>query len=183
MSRPLPTSPTLFTIGHGTHPDDDFVQLLRGASIQSLVDVRIGPGSKRNPHFQRPALESWLPGNGIEYRWERRLGGFRKLPTDSPDIALRTESFRAYAAHMRTPEFIAAIEQLLGAARDQRTVIMCSESVWWRCHRRLVSDAVMLLHGWDVCHVMPDGRLATHPPTQGVRVDDHALIYDVAESS
>ena len=169
----------LLTIGHGTHPADEFASLLRGADVAALVDIRIGPGSRRNPQFQRAALEKWLPQNGIDYRWERRLGGFRKLPAGSPDTALRNESFRAYAGHMRTPDFREALAELLAGASRQPTVIMCSESVWWRCHRRLVADAATLLHGWDVQHVMPDGRLAAHPPTQGVRLADHELYYDV----
>jgi uncharacterized protein (DUF488 family) len=175
--------PVLLTIGHGTHPADQFGRLLAGAGVQSLVDVRIGPGSRRNPQFQRASLEQSMPQHGIEYRWERRLGGFRTLPPDSPDTALRNESFRAYAAHMRTPEFGAAVTALLEQARSLRTVIMCSESVWWRCHRRLVADAVLLLHGWDVLHVMPNGRLTGHRPTDGVRVDGDELYYDSAPAA
>jgi uncharacterized protein (DUF488 family) len=169
----------LFTIGHGTHPADDFGALLQNSGIQSLVDIRIGPGSRRNPQFQRAAMEIWLPATGIEYRWERRLGGFRPLPPDSPDTALRNESFRAYAAHMRTADFRAALAELLEQARRLPTVIMCSESVWWRCHRRLVADATVLLHGWSVRHVMPDGRVSEHRPTEGVGVREGDLYYDV----
>jgi uncharacterized protein (DUF488 family) len=167
----------LLTIGHGTHPASEFGRLLAGAGVQSLVDIRIGPGSRRNPQFQRASLEESLPEQGIEYRWERRLGGFRKLPPDSPDIALRNESFRAYAAHMRTPQFRAAVEELLAQAGRLRTAIMCSESVWWRCHRRLVADAIMLLHAWDVLHIMPNGKLVRHQPTEGARVDGDELYY------
>lgn len=170
----------LFTVGHGTHPAAEFSTLLQGAGIQTLVDVRIGPGSKRNPQFQRDSLEQWLPEAGLEYRWERRLGGFRRLPPDSPDTALRNESFRAYAAHMRTSEFRAALDELLGLAASRRVVVMCSESVWWRCHRRLISDAAVLLHSFDVTHLMPDGRLAPHPPTDAARVAGAELVYDVA---
>jgi uncharacterized protein (DUF488 family) len=168
----------LLTIGHGTHPANEFVDLMRGAGVTRVVDIRIGPGSRRNPQFHRTALAEWLPAAEIDYRWERRLGGFRRLPKDSPDTALRNESFRAYAAHMRTPDFRTAVAELLSDSPDRRTVVMCSESVWWRCHRRLVADAVVLLHGWDVQHVMPDGRLVPHPPTAGVRVAEDELIYD-----
>jgi uncharacterized protein (DUF488 family) len=127
-------------------------------------------------------LEQWLPEQGIAYRWEQRLGGFRRLPPDSPDAALRNESFRAYAAHMRTADFRSAVDKLLDSALVQRTAIMCSEAVWWRCHRRLVADAVLLLRGWHVRHVMPDGRLVEHPPTDGVRVVGEELYYDVPPS-
>jgi uncharacterized protein (DUF488 family) len=171
--------PVLLTIGHGTHPAEEFAGLLQNAGIQSLVDVRIGPGSRHNPQFQRAALEEWLPRIGIEYRWEKRLGGFRPLPPGSPDTALRNESFRGYAAHMRTPDFHAGLADIQVQARRRRTVIMCSESVWWRCHRRLVADAAVLLHGWQVWHVMPDGRLAAHRPTEGARIRDAELYYDL----
>jgi uncharacterized protein (DUF488 family) len=167
----------LFTVGHGTHPADEFARLLHRAGVHGVVDIRIGPGSRRHPQFQRAALEEWLPEEGIDYRWERRLGGFRKLPPDSPDTALRNESFRAYAAHMRTADFRDALDAVLADAAERPTAVMCSESVWWRCHRRLVADAVVLLHGHEVGHVMPDGRLAAHRPTEGVRVAGAGLVY------
>ena len=174
-----PSTPVLLTVGHGTHPSDEFVELLRAAEVRRLVDIRIGPGSRRNPQFQRDAMAEWLPEAGIDYRGERRLGGFRSLPADSPDVALRNESFRGYAAHMRTPEFRAALAELLDEAGARRTAAMCSESVWWRCHRRLVADAAVLLHNWDVQHLMPGRRLVTHPITDGVRVAGDELIYDL----
>jgi uncharacterized protein (DUF488 family) len=173
----------LFTVGHGTHPAEGFAELLQKAGIRALVDIRIGPGSRRNPQFQRAAMADWLPATGIDYRWERRLGGFRPLPPDSPDTALRNESFRGYAAHMRTPEFHAALADVRDRAAQRPTTVMCSESVWWRCHRRLVADAAVLLHGWTVRHLMPDGRLSEHRPTAGVRVRDGELCYDVTDTA
>jgi uncharacterized protein (DUF488 family) len=169
--------PTLLTIGHSTHSAQRFGELLGDAGVRWLVDVRIGPGSRRNPQFQRTALEQWARVQGIGYRWERRLGGFRPLPPDAPDTALRNPSFRAYAAHMRTPDFHDAIAGLLELAGQVRTAIMCSESLWWRCHRRLVADAVVLLESWQVLHVMPDGRLSPHRPTEGARVVGDELYY------
>ena len=168
----------LLTVGHGTHPAEAFADLLRRAGATAVVDVRIWAASRRNPQFARPSMEAWLPQAGIDYRWEPRLGGYRRLPPDSPDTALRTASFRAYAAHMRTAEFRAAVADLLAQAADRPTAIMCSESVWWRCHRRLVADAAVLLHGRQVRHLMPDGRLAEHRPTDGFRVAGDALFYD-----
>lgn len=179
MSAKGETRPFLVTVGHGTHPAERFLDLLRSAGIQSLVDVRIGPGSRRNPQFARGELGRWLPAGGVEYRWDKRLGGFRRLPADSPDTALRNDSFRAYAAHMRSAQFIEAIGELLDQAAGRRTAIMCSESVWWRCHRRMIADHVQLLHGLPVRHLMPDGRLSEHPPTGGVRVAGDTLIYDL----
>ena len=95
---------------------------------------------------------------------------------DSPDVALRNAAFRGYAAWMRTDDFRAALQTVLG--EERRTAVMCSESVWWRCHRRMVADAAALLHDAEVLHLMPDGRLTPHPPTDGVRRDGDALVYD-----
>jgi uncharacterized protein (DUF488 family) len=170
-------------VGHGTLAQDELAAFLRGAGVVSLVDVRTGPGSRRNPHLNRAELERWLPEAGIDYRWEKRLGGFRTLPAGSPDrarhvdTALRNDSFRAYAGHMRTPDFGIALAGVLGEAARRRTAVMCSETVWWRCHRRLVADAAQLLRGADVWHLMPGGP-ARHRPTDGVRVAGDVLVYD-----
>lgn len=171
----------LFTVGHGTASQDDFAARLRAVGVTSLVDVRIGPGSRKHPHFGKDRLEEWLPEAGISYRWEQRLGGFRKLPPDSPDTALRNESFRAYAAYMRSPGFAAAAEELVAAAQAEQTAIMCSETVWWRCHRRLVADHCVLLAGLPVEHLMPPAKTVPHTPTQGVRILGDCLRYDVQE--
>ncbi|MDQ0677013.1 uncharacterized protein (DUF488 family) [Arthrobacter pascens] len=169
----------LLTVGHGTAGEDEFGELLAGAGIQALVDVRIAPGSRKFPHFGKDQLEEWLPAAGVEYRWEKRLGGFRKPPPDSPDIALRNESFRAYAAYMRTSEFSLALGELIGQAVEQSVAIMCSETVWWRCHRRLISDHAVLLDRLEVRHLMPGGKLTPHQPTSGARVKGAELYYDV----
>jgi uncharacterized protein (DUF488 family) len=169
---------TLWTVGHGAHPKDEFVALLAAADVAAVVDVRIGPGSRRHPHFGRDELARWLPDAGVAYRWERRLGGFRKAAPDSPDVALRNESFRGYAGHMRTADFAAALAEVLTAARGPRTAVMCSETVWWRCHRRLIADHAVLLDGWTVQHILPPGRCTAHVPTAGVRAVDGTLVYD-----
>ncbi|MET3934498.1 DUF488 domain-containing protein [Arthrobacter sp. OAP107] len=169
----------LFTVGHGASSEEDFRNLLRAAEVVSVVDVRIGPGSRKHPHFGKDRLEEWLPAAGIAYRWEQRLGGFRKLPPVSPDTALRNDSFRAYAAYMRTPGFGAALAEVLAEAAERRMAIMCSETVWWRCHRRLISDHALLLDGAKPVHLMPAGRMTPHQPTGGVRVAEGQLMYDV----
>jgi uncharacterized protein (DUF488 family) len=143
-----------------------------------LVDVRIAPGSRKFPHFGKDLLGEWLPAAGVAYRWEKRLGGFRKLPAESPDVALRNDSFRAYAAYMRTAEFSLALGELLDQAAEQAVAIMCSETVWWRCHRRLISDHAVLLDGVSILHVMPGGKLTPHRPTPGVRANGTELVYD-----
>jgi uncharacterized protein (DUF488 family) len=169
----------LFTIGHGTTPADDFAAVLEGAGVRRLVDVRIAPGSRRNPQYARGSLAAWLPERGVAYSWERRLGGFRRLPPDSPDVALRNSSFRAYAAHMRTRDFRDGLDPVLAQAGRAPTVIMCSESVWWRCHRRLVADFATLVREVPVVHLMPAGRRTPHVPTAGVRLTlDRLLVYD-----
>jgi uncharacterized protein (DUF488 family) len=170
---------TLTTVGHGTADADELVDRLRAGGVEGVVDVRIAPGSRRHPHVSRDALATWLPDAGIAYRWDKRLGGFRTLPPQSPDIALRNDSFRAYAGHMRSPEFVTAIEDVLAQAARVRVAVMCSETVWWRCHRRLIADFASVARGVDVRHLMPPGRLDAHRPTEGVRLrDDGLLVYD-----
>jgi uncharacterized protein (DUF488 family) len=168
----------LLTVGHGTQSADELAALLRGAGVSAVVDVRIAPGSRRNPQFMRVELERWLPDVGIAYRWDKRLGGYRRLAPDSPDTALRNDSFRAYAGYMRTAEFAAGLTDLIEQARGERTAVMCSETVWWRCHRRLIADHLLLLDGLVPLHLMPGGRLSGHRPTSGVRVGDGVLVYD-----
>ena len=172
---------TLFTVGHGTASQEDFTALLQSAGVTSLVDVRIGPGSRKYPHFGKDLMAEWLPEAGIDYRWEKQLGGFRKLLPDSPDTSLRNESFRAYAGYMRTEAFLAAAAELVVGSQAARSAIMCSETVWWRCHRRLISDHCLLLAGLPVEHLMPPGKAVPHVPTKGVRVLGDELRYDVAE--
>lgn len=117
-----------------------------------------------------------LPESGVGYRWEPRLGGWRRAKADTPDTGLRNDSFRSYAAHMRTPEFAAAIDELL--AGEQQTAIMCAETVWWRCHRKLIADYLTLARGVEVRHLMHDGKLRPHRPTAEARVDGEVLVYD-----
>src|SRR5690606_37919806 len=134
----------LFTVGHGTLDGQAFVDLLRGAGVELVVDVRRFPGSRRNRQFGRDVLAATLHDAGIAYRWEERLGGRRKGVPESRNTALRNDSFRAYADHMGTPAFADAISEVLDESSRFRTAVMCSESVWWRCHRRLVADFVVL---------------------------------------
>ncbi|HEU5158973.1 MAG TPA: DUF488 domain-containing protein [Streptosporangiaceae bacterium] len=169
----------LVTFGHGTAAIEEIVSLLRGAAVVSLVDVRTAPGSRRNPAVARAELERSLPESGIVYRWDKRLGGFRKVPPESPDVVWRNDAFRGYAAHMRTDTFRAAMDELLAEAAERLTAVMCSESVWWRCHRRMIADFALLARGVPVRHLMHDGRLDMHRVSEGARVrDDGLLVYD-----
>jgi uncharacterized protein (DUF488 family) len=171
--------PPLITFGHGTVGRERIVRLLRDAGVTAVVDVRIAPGSRRDPDLARDRLAAWLPAQDIAYRWERDLGGFRTPPPDSPDVVWRNASFRGYAAHTRTPDFVAAAERLLAGAAVASTAVMCSEAVWWRCHRRLIADFAVVARGVPVRHLMHDGRSHPHAPTPGVRLrEDGLLLYD-----
>jgi uncharacterized protein (DUF488 family) len=169
----------LITFGHGTASAERMAELLRSAGVTAVVDVRIAPGSRRNPHVARAELERWLPGHGITYQWEKRLGGFRQPAPDSPDVAWQEAAFRGYAGHMRGPGFLAAADELLGQAATARVVVMCSESAWWNCHRRLVADFAEIARGVPVRHLMHDGELEVHRRSPGVRLgEDGLLVYD-----
>jgi uncharacterized protein (DUF488 family) len=172
----------IVTLGHGTLELDSLVALLGDAGVTLLVDIRRFPGSRRLPHVARDVLADALPAAGVTYRWEERLGGRRSRTPESDrlDVALRNTAFRAYAGHMRTPEFLAAIDDLLRPTDDAgTTAVMCSESVWWRCHRRLVADFLTLARGASVRHLMHDGRMTDHVPTDGVRLrSERLLAYD-----
>jgi uncharacterized protein (DUF488 family) len=168
---------TLYTIGHGTSPIDDFIAYLQSAGIESLVDIRRFPGSRHNPQYGSEALAASLNGADIAYRNAIDLGGRRRAHVDSPNIALRNEAFRAYADYMMTSEFHDALRELLADAAKRPTAIMCSETVWWRCHRRLVSDAVILLAEHDVRHIVA-GKVSPHRLTDGVRKAGDDLVYD-----
>ncbi len=168
----------LLTVGHGTLTEDQLGALLTGAGVERLVDVRTAPGSRRHPHVSRTALEVWLPRLGIPYSWEPRLGGWRKPRPDSLNTALRNDSFRGYADYMRTPPFWEALDDVLTTAEAGRTVVMCSEAVYWRCHRRLIADGAELGRQATVRHLGHDGSLARHRLTDGVRQDGDLLVYD-----
>ncbi|MEU8197709.1 DUF488 domain-containing protein [Microbispora amethystogenes] len=178
-SEPAMAPVTLLTFGHGTAPRGQLIPLLRGAGVQQVVDVRTAPGSRRNPDAARAALAGWLPDAGIGYRWESRLGGFRRAAPDSPDVFWQNASFRGYAGYTRHPDFLAAAGDLLAGARTARTAVMCAESLWWRCHRRIIADFAVLARGARVLHLSHDGRLTEHVPTSGARLrDDGLLVYD-----
>lgn len=173
----------LVTVGHGRLDGSALTELLRGAEVAAVVDVRRFPGSRNNPDVARTELEQSLPDAGIGYRWDERLGGRRRLPKcESPDPWWTVDAFRAYAAHTRTPEFRAGLGDLLTEAGERHVAVMCSESVWWRCHRRVIADVVEVGHGIGVRHLMHDARLHPHRPAAGARVaDDGLVVWDVTD--
>lgn len=139
--------------------------------------MRSFPGSRRNPQFGRDVMGRWLSSAGLGYSWMGDLGGRRRPVVRSRHVALRHPSFRAYADYMETPAFIAAADELLRSPRG--TATMCSESVWWRCHRRLLADNLVLVRAEEVVHLMHGGRLTPHHLTGGVRLEEDHLVYDV----
>jgi uncharacterized protein (DUF488 family) len=169
----------LLTLGHGTAAAGELVALLAGAGVERLVDVRTAPGSRRHPQFRRQAMAGWLAEAGVAYRWEQELGGFRKPDPASVNVVLRHPAFRGYADYMRTPPFWAALDRLLAEAATAPTAAMCSETLWWRCHRRLLADAAVLVRRAEVRHLDHRGGQEPHRPTEGVRRDGDLLAYDL----
>ena len=171
-------SPVIFTVGHGTRPIEEFLAILGAVGIRRLVDVRTAPGSRRHPQFRRDALAASLESQDIEYVWRKELGGFRTPRPDSPHVALRNDAFRGYADYMETEEFNSALSWLIDTSRDTPTAIMCAESLWWRCHRRMISDALTVA-GCEVVHLLDEGRRETHRLNPIARVEGSRLTYDV----
>jgi uncharacterized protein (DUF488 family) len=168
---------TLYTIGHSTRALDEFIAVLQAHSIQTLVDIRSFPMSRRLPHFNREALEKTLPAAGISYLWLKELGGRRKkLRDDSPNVALRNDSFRNYADYMLTEDFQRGIAELIKLAGQSRTCYMCAERVYFRCHRMLVSDW-LVAHGHEVFHIDGLGPPTRHRLMAEARVLDGQVIY------
>ena len=169
--------PEILTIGHSTLSIEQFLELLEGADAEAVADVRRYPGSRRHPQFAREALAASLHEQGLGYLHLPELGGRRQPHPDSPHTGWRQSGFRGYADHLRSKEFASGLSRLEGQALRVRTAIMCAEAMWWRCHRRLVAD-VLLLRGWNVQHVLPDGRTVGHElPEFATRAEDGLPDY------
>lgn len=167
----------LYTIGHSTRTLDDLTETLRSHQISTLVDIRAFPISRRLPQFNRESLEQTLPAAGIRYLWMKSLGGYRKkILEDSPNIALRNQSFRNYADYMLTPEFEQAMASLIALAESLRVAYMCAERPYFRCHRMLVSDW-LVAHGNEVLHIDGSGPVRPHVLTAEARVLEERLLY------
>ena len=170
---------TVYTIGHSTRELADFSRVLQAHQILILEDIRAFPASRRYPHFNRENLALWLPQIGCEYVWEKDLGGRRKqqMPREqSPNVALRNESFRNYADYMLSPKFEAAVQRLVERAERAKTAIMCAESVYFRCHRMLVSD-YLVSRGHSVLHILNEKPPTQHVMTKDARIVDRRLVY------
>jgi uncharacterized protein (DUF488 family) len=167
----------LYTIGHSTRPLDEFRAVLQAHSVRTLVDIRSLPMSRRLPHFNREALEKTLAEAGIQYVWLKELGGRRKkIRDDSPNVALRNDSFRNYADYMLTEDFQRGIDELIKLAEESRTAYMCAERVYFRCHRMLVSDW-LVAHDHEVFHIDGTGPVGRHQLMAEARLMDGQVIY------
>jgi uncharacterized protein (DUF488 family) len=166
----------VFTVGHSTHALEEFFGLLNRHGVECLADVRLIPRSRRMPHFNAESLATELPGQGVRYLSLKALGGRRRPVPGSPNTGWRVGGFRGYADYMATGEFRDALAELEREARADRTAVMCAEGLWWRCHRRLISD-VLLVRGWRVLHIAPDGSTTPHELTPFAVVEDGRLIY------
>jgi uncharacterized protein (DUF488 family) len=154
---------TLYTVGHGARTTDALVAVVASAGVEVVIDVRRFPGSRRHPHFAREALAEDLPARGVAYEWRgEELGGRRRPaePTRHPEW--RDEGFRGFADYTDTPDFHAALARLLDDAARRPIAVMCAETLWWRCHRRLIADA-SLDAGTEVVHLLDVGKTQPHP--------------------
>lgn len=167
---------TVFTVGHSTHPIDEFVRILDAHGIDRIVDVRTIPKSRHNPQFMEQALAESLPSAGIDYGRMEALGGLRHTVADSVNMGWQNASFRGYADYMQTPQFAAAVDELLAVAETQRVAIMCAEAVPWRCHRSLIGDA-LLVRGVDVIDIMNEKTAKAHSLTKFAVVAGTRITY------
>ena len=169
--------PTVLTIGHSNHPLDRFLALLAQHEIEALVDIRRFPGSRKHPHFNRDNLAAALSKSGVAYHWLEALGGHRhKQRDESPNLGLENKGFRNYADYMLTDQYREGVEKLLEVARQKRTAILCAEGLFWRCHRRLVSD-FLVANGVTAQHIMPTGELRPHKLTKGAVIESGRVTY------
>ena len=166
----------IWTIGHSTHSFEEYVAMLKSFDIEVLADIRRFPGSRKFPYFNKDILEKTIPENGIEYVHFEDLGGRRKPLPDSNNNAWRLDAFKGYADYMETEKFKTALRELEKIATKKRVCYMCSEAVWWSCHRSLVSD-YLKSEGWDVQHIMGIGKSQEHPYTKPARIENGKLVY------
>ena len=172
----MPLEQPVLTVGHSNHEADRFIDLLHGQNVEALVDVRRFPGSRRVPWTRSEELDARLAASGIRYLHLEGLGGRRRPVEGSGNRGWRVRQFQGYADHMRSDEFREGLAKLEDQARIQQVAMMCAEAQWWRCHRRLIADA-LLLGGWRVLHLDAHGALHEHALTEFARVDRASLTY------
>lgn len=166
----------IWTIGHSTRSSEEFLNLLKSFTIKQLIDVRRYPGSRKFPHFNTENLKANLAQNNIAYLHLVELGGRRRANPDSKNTVWRHPSFKGYADYMETPDFKKAFKTLEKSATAKHSAIMCSEAVWWRCHRSMISDQLKA-NGWEVIHIMGENQPQEHPFTKPAKIKDGQLTY------
>ena len=166
----------IYTIGHSTRSLEEFIRLLSSFNIQLVVDIRSFPGSKKFPQYNKESLSESLVQYGISYQHFPGLGGRRKALKDSKNVAWRNEAFRGYADYMESDNFKKEIIRLEEIALQKVIAYMCSEAVWWRCHRSLVSD-YLKYRGWLVLHIMGENKAQEHPYTSAAKIVNGKLDY------
>jgi uncharacterized protein (DUF488 family) len=166
----------IWTIGHSTKTFDDFTEILKKFDIELIADIRSLPGSRKFPQFNKENLELTLPANNINYIHIPKLGGRRKVNKDSHNTAWRHPAFRGYADYMETDDFLSGIEELTSLAEVQKTAFMCSEALWWRCHRAMISD-YLKLSGWHVLHIFSGKKVEEHSYTDPAKIVNDKLDY------
>jgi uncharacterized protein (DUF488 family) len=166
----------VFTVGHSTQEHDRFIALLRAHGVTAVADVRRYPRSRRHPQFDAAALAAALPAAGIAYLHLPELGGRRSRRPGSPNGGWAVAGFQGYADYMATPAFAAGLARLQALADERVTTVMCAEGAWWRCHRRLIADALVSA-GRRVRHILPDGRTTDHELTPFAVVEGGAITY------
>jgi uncharacterized protein (DUF488 family) len=167
---------TIFTVGHSTHPIEEFLFILKAYDIKTLVDIRTIPRSRHNPQFSQEYLAQALQADNIAYHYMKDLGGLRHAKKDSLNQGWRNSSFRGYADYMQTAEFHDAVAELIALGKTSRIAIMCAEAVPWRCHRSLVGDALVIRH-IPVVNIMSADKFLPHKLTKFAKVNGHHIYY------
>lgn len=167
---------TIYTIGHSTHSADELIGMLSSFNVEMLVDIRRFASSAKFPQFNQDNLMASLGEKGIGYIHLEELGGRRKAKKESRNVRWRNASFRGYADYMEIPEFERGISTLAEMASKRLTAYMCSEAVWWRCHRAMVSD-YLKAKGWRVLHILSTGKAEEHPYTSPARIVGDQVFY------
>lgn len=172
----------IYTVGHSTRTIIEFCRILQSFHVEVLVDIRSYPGSKKYPQFNSSFLDNYLKTLSIRYYHLGLLGGRRTPKPDSKNTAWKNKAFRGYADYMETEDFINGINELEKIAHTAVTAIMCSEAVWWRCHRALVAD-FLKAKGWQVMHLMSESAAKEHPYTSPARIIHGKLNYSLGQTS
>jgi uncharacterized protein (DUF488 family) len=167
---------TIYTIGHSTRSIDEFIELLRKYGVTQLVDIRSVPGSRHNPQYSQETFKKSLESRGVTYTYMKKLGGWRRGPSDEENAGWRNKSFRSYADYMQTDDFAEGINELIDSSKNAPTAIMCAEAVPWRCHRSLVGDA-LVVRGIEVRDIMSEKNNPVHTLTSFAKMDGTDITY------